>query len=73
MFIPLLVEGLGTEYAWSQQGSTRPKPCSELEGENRRLSDCVRCVEGYGRGGLLRPLYTGLVRTVAKIMDGGQS
>uniref|UniRef100_A0A7S0XG84 Autophagy-related protein n=1 Tax=Mantoniella antarctica TaxID=81844 RepID=A0A7S0XG84_9CHLO len=48
MFIPLLVEGLGTEYAWSQQGSTRPKPCSELEGENRRLTDCVRCVEGYG-------------------------
>ena len=48
IFIPLLVDGLASEYAWSQQGSDRPEYCTTLKDENKTQTDCLRCVEGHG-------------------------
>eukprot|EP00740_Mantoniella_antarctica_P000824 CAMPEP_0181394442 /NCGR_PEP_ID=MMETSP1106-20121128/27783_1 /TAXON_ID=81844 /ORGANISM="Mantoniella antarctica, Strain SL-175" /LENGTH=119 /DNA_ID=CAMNT_0023515945 /DNA_START=214 /DNA_END=569 /DNA_ORIENTATION=+ len=48
VFIPLLIDGMATEYAWSRQGNARPKTCADLKDDKLPETECVRCVEGYG-------------------------
>lgn len=47
MFVPLLVDDLANEFAWSRHSTSRPSYCSELDsGANQ--TNCVQCVEGDG-------------------------
>ena len=48
MFIPILVDGLANDYAWSQYREARPVTCAELEADDLPQTDCRVCVEGDG-------------------------
>ena len=48
VFIPLLVDGLANDYAWSKYSETRPEYCSDLEADNLTQTNCVICVNGEG-------------------------
>ena len=46
MFVPLLVDDLANEFAWSRYGSSRPEYCSDLASDVQ--TNCLQCVEGDG-------------------------
>ena len=48
MFIPLLVDGLANDYAWSKYSETRPEYCADLKADNLTQTNCVTCVNGEG-------------------------
>lgn len=47
VFVPLLVNSLGEQYAWSQSGKVKAPACSE-GGWVAGAEDCLQCVPGRG-------------------------
>ena len=47
MFIPFLVDGIATKYAWQRSSRDQPELCSNL-GENVTHTNCRKCFEGKG-------------------------
>ena len=48
VFIPLLLDGLATKYAWSRTAGERPQSCVDLKDDGLPETNCLKCVEGHG-------------------------
>ena len=62
MFIPFLVDGIATKYAWQRSSRDQPELCSNL-GDNVTHTNCRKCFEGKGDMVQIVDPITGAVST----------
>lgn len=64
MFIPFLVDGIATKYAWQRSSRDQPELCSDLADDGLAQTNCRRCFEGKGEIVQNIDPVTGAVSTV---------
>jgi len=63
VFIPFLVDGIATKYAWQRSSRDQPELCSNL-GDNVTHTNCRKCFEGKGEMVQIVDPITGAVSTM---------
>ena len=64
MFIPFLVDGIATKYAWQRSSRDQPELCVDLADDGLAQTNCRRCFEGKGEMVQNIDPVTGAVSTV---------
>ena len=64
MFIPFLVDGIATKYAWQRSSRDQPELCVDLADDGLAQTNCRRCFEGKGEIVQNIDPVTGAVSTV---------